>query len=64
MAEESDPSSTAASGSHPVAQPSLSMRMLVYGFRKKFSRVDHVTCEEAGKMQREVDKKSLLILVR
>ena len=64
MAEESgDPGSSSAASSQPVAQPSLSMRILVYGFRKKFPQVNHITCEETEKMQREVDKKSLLILV-
>ena len=69
MAEAIDKHDKASSdeGSNPSAsstQPSLSMRVLQYGLKKKFPRVNHLSCEELERLrQQQLDHRSLVVLV-
>ena len=68
MAEAIDKHSS-DEGSNPSAsstQPSLSMRVLQYGLKKKFQRVNHLSCEELERLRQQqlhVDHRSLVVLV-
>ena len=69
MAEAIDKHDKASDeGSNPSAsstQPSLSMRVLQYGLKKKFPRVNHLSCEELERLrqQQQLDHRSLVVLV-